>query len=39
MSVNRSNFTLIFLKAVCHANHDAVRKREGQVNIFQDTYL
>ena len=27
--VDRSNFTLIFFKAACHANHGEVRKRYG----------
>ena len=36
--INRSNFTLIFLKAACHANPGAVRERTGRVHILPDIY-
>ena len=29
ISVNKSNFTFVFFKAVCHTNPGAVRKRAG----------
>ena len=29
ISVKRSNFTLVFFKAACHANPGAVRKQTG----------
>ena len=39
ISVKRSNFTLVFFKAVCCANPDAVKNELNQVHIFDDTYL
>ena len=39
MSVNRSNFTLVFFKAAYHANPSVERKWAGSTHILQDTYL
>ena len=36
--VKRPNFPLVFLKAAFHANPGAVKNKQSQVQIFQDTY-
>ena len=43
MPVKRSNFTLVFFKAACHAKPAEIRKRAGScsyisTHIFQHTY-
>ena len=39
ISVKRSNLTLVFFKAACHANQGAEQILQDQANIFQDTYF
>ena len=39
VSVKRSNFTLVFLKAVFHANQVAKDNEQDQARIFQGTYF
>ena len=38
ISVNRSNFTLVFYKADYHTNLGAEKNEQNLVHIFQDTY-
>ena len=39
MSFKRSNFTLVFFKAACHAKPGAVKSEQDQVHISQGTYV
>ena len=39
MSVKRSNFTLVFFKAVFHANQVVKDNEQNQAHIFQGTYF
>ena len=35
--LKRSNFTLVFLKAACHANLSALKDEQDQTHIFYNT--
>ena len=37
ISVNKSNFALVFLKAACYANPGGEKKQADRAHIFQDT--
>ena len=39
MPVKRYNITLVFFKAVCHANPSGEGNRAGLVHILQETYF